>query len=121
MSALNGDKSRFNRERKRKIAQRKRTPRIAGARSKGTQTGGKLMPRAATVGAGMSIPLLSITSSPRPYRARRGQEETRVAGRHVEGQRELRAEVMGKLAWMWILRLTLRKPLMVEADCTTWS
>ena len=55
MSARNGDKSRFNRERKQKIARRKHTRELL--RSKGTQVSGHHSPCAAKVGGGMNNPL----------------------------------------------------------------
>jgi hypothetical protein len=68
MSSRNGDKSRFNRQRKQNIARRKRTHEPAGAHSKGTQSSGDLIPLAATFGVGMNttLPPPSLLSAPIP-------------------------------------------------------
>jgi CheY-like chemotaxis protein len=95
MSARNGDQSRFNRERKQKVAWWKRTHKLVEPRSKGTQPGGQLSPRAATVGVGMTTTMTPASLLPEPIPG--GIKKKRVLLVDTsQAKRELRAEVMRK-------------------------
>jgi hypothetical protein len=81
MSARNGDKSRFSRERKQKIARRKRNQGLLQRAAKARERADATVGAQATVGVGMNTPLLSLAVSARIPDA--VKKEACVANRHI--------------------------------------
>ena len=102
MSALNGDKSRFNRERKQKIARRKRTRELLNRAATQLKPADSSAGDTAKVGVGMNTPHAGIAavsaSSSEVKKKRVLLVDTSPA------KRDLRAEVMRKLGMLSRLR-----------------